>query len=225
MKLLLFDIDGTLIRSHGAGRAATRASLLEVFGTIGGLDSYQFGGKTDLFLLVNLLEPEGFDLAAIRARLAAFEAAMARHLQACLPEYVTEGLPGAAELLAHLRTRADIALGLITGNVSTTAPIKLRAGGIDPALFPVGAYGSEAVDRDDLPALAIGRAAQHYGCHFPSSQVYVIGDTPLDVQCARAAGAVAVAVTTGFGDPAEVIASQPDYLLNSLTEFLDVVPV
>ena len=107
----------------------------------------------------------------------------------------------------------------MTGNCRSSAPVKLQAAGINPALFPVGAYGSEAMERDHLPPLAVARAAKYYQQHYRPEQIIVVGDTPADVQCARAIGAVAVAVRTGYCQPGELEASQPDVILDDLTTF------
>ena len=112
-------------------------------------------------------------------------------------------------------------VGLVTGNVSSTSPIKLRAAGINPDWFPIGAYGSEALERDQLPALAVARAAAHYRYPFAPHEVIVVGDTLADVSCARALGAQAVAVQTGFAQPGDLDAA--DFLLSDLTEFARVL--
>src|SRR5262249_51871990 len=97
--------------------------------------------------------------------------------------------------------------------------IKLRAAGFDPAWFPVGAYGHEARERDLLPAMAMARASDHYGYPFTPGDVIVVGDTLADIDCARALGAMAVVVGTGFEANEDLIAAKPDYFLNDLTEF------
>jgi phosphoglycolate phosphatase-like HAD superfamily hydrolase len=119
--------------------------------------------------------------------------------------------------------RRGLLLGVLTGNVSATAPIKLRAGGFDPAWFPIGAYGSEAADRNLLPFLALERARQHLQRSITPEQVVIVGDTPADVACARALGAVAVAVLTGFSSREEITSAAPDYVLDDLTQFVEVV--
>jgi phosphoglycolate phosphatase-like HAD superfamily hydrolase len=124
--------------------------------------------------------------------------------------------------VAELRRRG-VPLGLVTGNVSTTAPIKLRAAGFDPGWFSIGAYGSESVDRNHLSALALKRAAAHLQRPIAPERVMVIGDTVADIECARAVGATAVAVLTGYCPAADLVAAGPDYLLNDLTTFLDEV--
>ncbi len=222
MRLILFDIDGTLVKTHGAGRTATEHAMTEVFGTCGALATHHFGGKTDWLTLTELLPQFGMTHEEIERRLPAYNLAMARHLDAIIGNYPVEALPGSLALVDALRQRDDVALGIVTGNVSDTAPIKLRAAGFDPAWFPVGAFGHESRERDNLPALALERAIQHYGYRFTPNEVLVIGDTPADISCARALGAVAVAVQTGFAEAGELAAAQPDYLLRDLTEFSQV---
>jgi phosphoglycolate phosphatase-like HAD superfamily hydrolase len=121
-------------------------------------------------------------------------------------------------LVGTLRDR-ELPLGIVTGNVASTAPVKLRAAGYDPDWFPVGAFGSEALDRNELPTLALERAIRHFEIDVAPEQVVVVGDTPMDIACARALGAVAVAVCTGFSKRADLEGAQPDYLLDDLTAF------
>jgi phosphoglycolate phosphatase-like HAD superfamily hydrolase len=222
IELILFDIDGTLLWPRGAGRASSEVAMMEVFGTCGRIDSHDFGGKTDWFTLTELLRDEGFSDDEVAKAIPAYEAAMERHITRLIGGFAVEACPGAHDLVAELRRR-DIPLGLVTGNVSTTAPIKLRAAGFDPAWFPIGAYGSESVDRNHLSALALKRAAEYFQRPIVPERVMVIGDTVADIECARAVGAQAVAVLTGYCPPEDLVAAGPDYLLNDLTTFLDEV--
>lgn len=222
MRLFLFDIDGTLVWTRGAGREATKHAMTEVFGTFGALAGHHFGGKTDWQTLHELLHDAGMTHAEIERRMPDYNKAMGRHLDAIIGKYPVEACPGSLELVEMLRQRDDVALGIVTGNVSTTAPIKLRAAGFDPAWFLVGAYGNEAMARDNLPALAVARAVEHYRCSFTPRDVIVIGDTAADISCARALGAVAVAVETGFTAEGELVNAKPDFLLRDLTEFATV---
>ncbi len=217
-RLFLFDIDCTLLLTGGVGREATRCAMEEIFGTSSRLDAHQFGGKTDWQTLVELLDEHGYDESRIGEVMHHYEDAMQRHMTRVIDAFPVRACPGAIELARTLHEESQM-MGIVTGNVSTTAPIKLRAAGFDPAWFPVGAYGNEARDRDRLPPLALTRAIQHYGRHILPSEVIVIGDTPADIACARALGAVAVAVRTGFCTEAELAAAQPDFLLDDLTAF------
>ncbi|MGQ9909753.1 MAG: HAD family hydrolase [Candidatus Flexifilum sp.] len=222
-RLILFDIDCTLLWTGGAGRESTRRSMLEVFGRIGALDQHSFGGKTDWQTLYELLQPEGITHEQIAAAMPAYAAAMGRHLAAIIDDYPVRPCPGALPLVDELRQRPDVLIGLITGNVHTAARVKLRAAGFDPAWFPIGAFGDEAYERDDLAPLAYERACRRIGRRLPLEQVIVIGDTPMDVACARAIDAVAVAVGTGFGDLADLIAAGPDHLFDEIGQVRDLL--
>lgn len=223
IELILFDIDGTLLLPKGAGRASTRLALLELFQTDAGIDQHNFGGKTDWCTLNELLPAAGYSLDAIREQLPVYEQVVARHLSTIIGGYPVEACPGAADMVAEVRRRGHPLPGILTGNVSTTAPIKLRAAGFDPNWFPIGAYGSESPDRNDLPFLAVERAERLTGKRIRPDQVVIIGDTPADVACARALGAVAVVVLTGFTTREEMVATEPDYLLDDLTTFFGQV--
>lgn len=222
-RLILFDIDGTLLLTGGAGRVATRRAMEEVFGTSSRLDKHKFSGKTDWHTLVELLEEFGYDESRIGEVMERYQVAAAKHTAEVVGDFPVKACPGALDLVRALHKRDDVLLGVVTGNVAMAAPIKLRAAGFDPDWFPVGAFGSEKRDRDQLPPLALMRAMRHYHRHIDPEEVIIVGDTPMDVSCARALGAVAVAVSTGFSTREELEAAQPDFLLDDLTQFLDVV--
>jgi phosphoglycolate phosphatase-like HAD superfamily hydrolase len=222
-RLYLFDIDCTLLWTRGAGREAMRHAMLEVFGTNDGIDDHYFGGKTDWISLIELLTPRGFTPHEIERRIPAYDRAMGVHLECVIGTFDVTPCPGALDLITYLHQHEHAELALVTGNCRSSAPIKLRAAGFDPALFAVGAYGSEAIERDHLPPLALRRAVEHFRHPYAPGDVVVIGDTPADVQCGRALGALTVAVHTGFCKPGELAASQPDILLDDLTTFIDHV--
>jgi phosphoglycolate phosphatase-like HAD superfamily hydrolase len=127
-------------------------------------------------------------------------------------------MPGVAEVVKALAVRDDAVVGLLTGNIEAGARVKLRPTGLWP-LFRLGAYGSDDLDRRKLPGIACERAHRVAGHAFAFEQVTIIGDTPLDVDCARACGAVAVAVATGFHPPEDLRACAPDLFF---TDFSDV---
>lgn len=220
MKLLLFDIDGTLLRTAGAGRESTRRAMLEIYGSAEGVETHAFSGKTDWRTLVELLgETHTHD--EIAARLHHYNEAMGRHIGDIIGGYAVSACPFALETVAALRKEDRFALGILTGNVSHAANAKLRAAGFDPSWFPIGAYGHEAYSRNDLPVLAIQRAAAHYQRPFTPHETIIIGDTVMDIECARAVGAQAVAVCTGFESREILSAAEPDALLDDLTTLLN----
>jgi phosphoglycolate phosphatase-like HAD superfamily hydrolase len=217
IRLILFDIDGTLLHAKGAGRASTRAAMQEVFGTAGDLDGYSFLGKTDWSILVDLLGENGYSPSDIERLMPAYEESIARHLGQLIADYAVEPCGSALEVVRDLQSENNRLLGLVTGNVSSTAPIKLRAAGFDPDWFRVGGYGNESGDRDELAALALERAKKQIGAVIPAEEIALVGDTPSDVHSARALGALAVAVTTGFASREALVAAQPDHLLDDLS--------
>lgn len=218
MRLLLFDVDGTLIHSNRAGRAALVYALEEIFGTAGPADSYQMAGKTDPLIITELLQAAGIPPAEVEPKLERVYELMARRGQTLFWERGIKPCAGVPALLDALQRRDDVLLGLVTGNARVTAPLKLAAAGLDPAQFRVGAFGSDDRDRNRLPALAMRRAAELSGRSVNGADTVVVGDTPADVLSARAGGARAVAVATG-GHSADTLAQyNPDHLLENLAD-------
>ena len=218
MKLVLFDIDGTLITSRGAGRRAMRTALERVFGAAGGIDQYDLRGRTDTRIVHDVMGPLGWAPDRVKERLDDFFEAYLGGLTSEIGDgrhVVT--LPGVSAVVARLAQSPDALLGLVTGNIEEGARIKLLPTGLWPH-FRVGAYGSDHVDRRRLPSLAARRAQALVGYPFAATDVVVIGDTPHDIDCARAFGAVAVAVTTGQYTRAELLADRPDHLFDDLAD-------
>ncbi len=202
MRLFLFDIDGTLISARGLGRAALKTALERVFGTAGAIDEYDLRGKTDPRILHDVLGAAGVPRATIETRVAE-----------CFEVYVRE----LEARLGALSARRDAVVGLLTGNIEPGARVKLRPTGLLPR-FRVGAFGSDDMDRRRLPLIARERARRLTGHDFDFERVTIIGDTPHDVDCARACGAVAVAVATGQYPAAELAACAPDLLFPSFAD-------
>ncbi|MCU0475954.1 MAG: haloacid dehalogenase-like hydrolase, partial [Anaerolineae bacterium] len=207
--LILWDIDGTLLRGKGLGKAVTSLAIREVYGVEDSVDHHYFGGKTDWQSLLELLTPHGVTPETVAERLEPYMHAKARHMQAIIGQYNVQPLPGAMEALTAFRARPELAHGLVTGNVQATVPVKLRAAGYDPAWFIAAAYGHESVSRNDLPPLAVRRAEAVTGRVFTPEQVWVIGDTVSDVECARASGYRVAVVTTGFDSVEALRAAAP----------------
>jgi phosphoglycolate phosphatase-like HAD superfamily hydrolase len=218
VRLLLFDIDGTLVTARGAGRAAIGRALASTYGTTGPIEAYDFRGKTDQRIVRDLMGAAGVDEGRIAAGLTACFAAYLAELEAVLGDgrRVTI-LPGVADLVRALSARADTLVGLLTGNIEAGARVKLRPTGLWD-LFRVGAFGSDDIDRRRLPAIACERAHRLLGRRFAFEDVTIIGDTPLDVDCARACGAVAVAVATGFHPADELKTCAPDLFFSDFSD-------
>ncbi|MFN8666597.1 MAG: haloacid dehalogenase-like hydrolase [Gemmatimonadaceae bacterium] len=198
MRLVLFDIDGTILSTEGAGRRAMEAALVSAFGTPGA-STYRYDGKTDRQIVRELMREAGMDDAAIDARLPGI---LDDYLARLDRELVSGALrmvlyEGVLELLDALERRSDRVLGLLTGNLLGGAERKLRAVGIDPQRFRIGAFGSDHEHRPALPAIALERwRATSDGDH-RGDRLVIIGDTPADIDCGRGVGARAIAVATG----------------------------
>lgn len=211
MRLLLFDIDGTLVQG-GPAKSAFGAALSSVFGTAGPIAGHDFAGKTDPRIARELLLAAGLTSAEIEAGLPRFWDRYLSELARRIPSDPARPLPGVAALVPLLAARQDVALGLVTGNIREGARLKLASARLWDR-FPVGAFGCDSAARNELPAIAVRRAAAHWGRPFRNSDVVVIGDTPRDVACGRAARAATVAVATGHFTAAELEAASPDLLL------------
>jgi phosphoglycolate phosphatase-like HAD superfamily hydrolase len=198
LKLVLFDIDGTILWSDGAGRRAMQRALTTAFGSSGSVD-YRYDGKTDMQIVRDLMRMAGHDDAIIDARMMALLDDYVDGLRTELGTGTTQvqRFDGVLELLDALEARPDRTLGLLTGNIEVGAREKLRAVGIDPLRFTVCAFGSDHEVRGELPAIAQRRAREALGLDVAGDAIVIIGDTPADIDCTRAIGARAIAVATG----------------------------
>src|SRR5216683_8383408 len=223
MRLILFDIDGTLLWTNGAGRRAIHRALLDEVGTAGPIDGYRFDGKTDPQIVRELLELAGHPESRSDDRITAVCRRYVDLLTAELakPTQTTKLYPGIKELLAALEpyeTDHRALVGLLTGNVQHGAALKLRSAGLDPARFVVGAFGSDSHARADLPAVAAKRATERTGRRFTGAELVIVGDTPDDVACARPMGARTVAVATGFFDTTALRAAGATHVFQTLSD-------
>ena len=223
MRLILFDIDGTLLWTDGAGRRAIHRALLDETGTAGPIEGYRFDGKTDPQIVRELLTLAGHPECDSEDRIAAVCRRYVELLTAELakPTQATRLYPGITDLLAALEPyEADgrALVGLLTGNVQHGAALKLRSAGLDPARFAVGAFGSDSHARADLPAVAAKREAERTGRRLTGADLVIVGDTPDDVACARPMGARTVAVATGFFDTTALRAAGATHVFETLSD-------
>ena len=218
MKLVLFDIDGTLLEADGAGSVATYRSLRDFYGVATTPPGYSMAGKVDTQIVLELAAHAGVDEAVIRARLADYWAAYEAVLVEELPGRQCSPLPGVPQLLRALLGRTDVVVGLLTGNVEAAARLKLAAAGIAPEQFRVGAFGHEAETRAELPALAVARAEAEVGHPFRHKDIVIIGDTPADVACGESLGVRTIAVATGHYSVAHLQAAGADVVFPDLTD-------
>jgi phosphoglycolate phosphatase len=198
-KLVLFDIDGTILLTAGAGRRAIVAALAEAVGHTPAFERIRFDGKTDPQIVAEMLEaaghPEPRESARVRALCERYVGFLAQELERSTTR--TTVMPGVHVLLERLEADSGVVLGLLTGNVAQGAALKLRAGGIAPERFRVGAYGSDAAYRPELPPIAARRAEAIFGRVPRGTEVVIIGDTPADVACGAGIDARALGVATG----------------------------
>jgi phosphoglycolate phosphatase len=193
--LILFDIDGTLVRG-GPAKASFHTAMLQTFGTAGSIDSHEFSGKTDPQIARELLTDAGLEDASVDAGLAELWDRYIEELEACISDNPMRLLPGVASLIDALDAEPDVALGLVTGNIIRGAQVKLGSVGLAERLT-VGGYGSDHEVREHLPAIALARAFEAWGVRFSAESTVIVGDTHRDVECGRHVGMRTVAVATG----------------------------
>lgn len=215
MTLLLFDIDGTLLRVNGGVHRAVAHAVETVTGAPLSTDGVSFSGRTDLEIFRDVLEKSGVSNPD-----ALLDDVIARYTdvaQDTIQSGHVEVLPGVSALLSQLASRDDVFLGLVTGNVEPIAYHKLRRANL-AEYFPVGAFGSDHADRAELPPIALRRASQHVGQPFSADRTIIVGDTRHDIRCAQASGIRSMAVCTGQFSRSELASHSPDYLFESLTD-------
>ena len=218
----LFDIDGTLLASGGAGKAALESAFTEIFG-IALRVHVPYSGRTDRAIARDLLSLHDVDpsMENWQKLLVGYLA----RLPDSLNNHQGRVLPGILALLQALQQHTDVALGLLTGNIRAGARVKLGHYGLYEH-FAFGGFGDLHFDRDDVAREALAAIHSHIGPHVLPERIWVIGDTPLDVQCARAIGAKVAAVATGNHSYDELLASSPELLVRDFSDpnpFLDLL--
>jgi phosphoglycolate phosphatase-like HAD superfamily hydrolase len=217
--IVLFDIDGTLLTTAGAARAAFTRGLTEAAGRPISPDGYSFSGRTDPQIARDILSSHGLEGDAI-------ERAIPESIRLYL-KYFAETpnldkarlLPGVQELLSSLSGREDARTALLTGNVETGARLKLGHFGIAGYFdFSLSCFGSDDADRYRLPALALERARRLVGPDVEGSHLVLVGDSEHDVLCGRSVGARSVAVCTGWTSRSVLRSLRPDALLDDLSD-------
>lgn len=219
MRLLLFDIDGTLVDAVGAGKAALDSAMRQVYGETGPIEAFEFHGKTDPAIVRGLLRAAEWSDADIED---GFDATWAAYLDALDGELERRDgkvrpFPGVEHLLRALKGDTRFAPGLVTGNMEGGASLKLGAAGLG-GRFRFGAFGSDSESRDELPPIARDRAEREYGRSFDLADAVVVGDTPDDIRCARANGARVLAVSTGRHTVEDLREYEPDAVFESLND-------
>jgi phosphoglycolate phosphatase len=219
-RLLLFDIDGTLIHSGGAGVHALKSAFKERFGIDDDLHDIEIAGMTDSGIVVSILNKH--KIPATNENMSAFLDSYVHFLSLELPRRKGNLLPGVLELLERLKSRPHLVLALLTGNVSRGAQLKLEHYGVWH-FFEFGAFADDHRDRNRLGPFARARAKEKHGREFSASEIDVIGDTPRDIACGKALGARTVAVATGTWNREQLAEYQPDFLIDDLSNVEKVV--
>jgi phosphoglycolate phosphatase len=224
MKFLLFDIDGTLIDSGGAGMHSLNLAFEEMFSVRDAFGTVSMAGKTDPQILKEALALHG--ITSQNGIVPEFYRTYLRHLSEQILNRKGHVKPGMRELLEILKERKGYVLGLLTGNIEGGAVIKLEHFGLR-SFFVTGAFGSDAEDRNRLLPIAVGKLCHTMSVVVPFTDCVVIGDTPRDVDCARPYGAFTVAVATGPYSSAALSAAGADIVFEDLSDtrgFLSVLP-
>ena len=214
-KLLLFDIDGTLLTSGGAGEKALGLAMKDRFGNSDDLSKIEIAGRTDSGIALQILSLHGIEPTL--ENLTLFFDCYLHHLAGQLPKTPGRLLPGILDLLAKLATRSEVVLALLTGNLARGAKLKLAHYGVGD-FFQFGAFADDHHDRNQLGHFAKARALEIHGIEFPPDAIYVLGDTPHDISCGRAIGAKTVAIATGGYTHDQLLSHQPDFLFNDLSD-------
>jgi phosphoglycolate phosphatase-like HAD superfamily hydrolase len=217
--LVLFDIDGTILHSGGAGRDAMEHALLTTFGTPGD-PSMRYDGKTDRQIVREAMGAAGVGDSEIDARMTDVMALYIESLASRLAEPARHlhVYPGVVELIDAVHRRSDFVLGLLTGNLEAGARLKLASVGLNFDQFVVNAFGSDHEVRSELPAIAHQRMRDLFGVTLAARNVVVIGDTPADIACGRSLGARAIAVATGWYSMEDLRAHHPYAVFGDLSD-------
>ncbi|MBA3317961.1 MAG: HAD hydrolase-like protein [Gemmatimonadales bacterium] len=219
-KLVLFDVDGTLLLTAGAGRRAIVAALGAEVDDPRAFEGIRFDGKTDPQIVSELLEAAGQveprESERVRRLCHRYLGLLAIELDRSTTG--TTLMPGVEPLLDRLEARPGVVLGLLTGNLAEGAALKLRSARINPSRFRLGAYGSDAGHRAALPGIAARRAEPFFGRIPRGSEVVIIGDTPADIQCGEAISARAVGVATGSYSSSDLAACGPHAVFEDLSD-------
>ncbi len=213
--VLLFDIDGTLITSGGAGEASLKEAVLEFSGSDVDFSTVTIAGNTDTAIARHLLASAG--LETTEANIMGLLDCYLRRLAERIHQHQGYLLPGVIPLLNRLQERPDCILALLTGNLAAGAEVKLTHYGVWH-YFDFGAFADDHHERNKLGPFAMTRALELHGEKVPPERIYVIGDTPRDIECGKAFGAITVAVATGRYSREELSSHHPDFLFNDLSD-------
>jgi phosphoglycolate phosphatase-like HAD superfamily hydrolase len=216
MRLVLFDVDGTLV-GGGPAKEAFHTAMVATFGTAGDIEVHSFAGKTDPQIARELLTGAGLDDREVDRGLPTLWERYLEELEARLAGRPMEVLAGVPDLVRALESTGAVALGLVTGNIAGGARLKLGSVGLAPH-FRVGSYGSDDEVRNHLPGIAMRRAREVFGRMFSPRDVVIVGDTPRDVECGRHEGTRTFGVATGHYGPRALCEAGADDVAEDLSD-------
>jgi phosphoglycolate phosphatase len=221
-KAILFDIDGTILNCHSAGKEAMLQAVEKTFGTIGLMKELDFQGKTDLLILKESLEPAGIAMTEITMKLSQLQNF---YFELLVPLIKEKGIlvhPGIPEMIKELSSSSNIALGLLTGNFETSGRLKVSEAHLNE-YFDFGVFGDDTMIRNDMPFIAQRRIESLYGARISFEEMYIIGDTIHDIECAHNAGAKSICVGTGWANPADLKAADPNHYYDDFEDYKKVL--
>ncbi len=216
-RLILFDIDGTLISTRGIAKETFAEVLEEVYGMPTVARGHDFAGKTDLQIVYEVMTLSGLSEAEVAGKLEEAFGVIFERMRPRLTRETVHVHAGVVPLLDALAADRQCLLGLLTGNMEAGAKMKLQPHGLD-RYFSLGAYGNDARRRSDLPAIAVERARRATGRRFRGKEIVIIGDTPHDITCGAHLNVKSIAVATGGADHDTLRSYHPDALFHSLSE-------
>lgn len=221
MKLLLFDIDGTLIKSgaDGVHRASFSYAIKKVFGVFVNLKEISTAGKIDSQILIELLGIKGIKPIESTGKLNLLFKYMIKYFKENAIDLERFVLPNVLNVLKKLKGRKDLILGLLTGNVDEIGWMKMEKAGLRK-FFKMGVFGNEALKRTSLVPKALAKVKNY---RIQLKDTYIIGDTPLDIKCAKEAGCLVVAIPSGSCSAEELEREKPDYLLKDIIKLADIL--
>lgn len=222
--LFLFDIDGTLIKSDGAGSGAVKRAFKEYFGKVPDTQNFIFDGKTDPRIFSQLAEIAGIPPDLFSENRDVFEDLVYEHMSFTVREKNILVIDNIREILQTLESHSNVYLGVVTGNDIRGAYHKLNAVDLKKC-FRVGAYGNDEGDRNLLPQIALSRAQRLFGVSFNPEDVWIIGDTPNDIESGKKNNFSTIAVATGRYSMEELSMENPSLVTASLTIelFLNII--
>jgi phosphoglycolate phosphatase len=222
-KLLLFDIDGTLISARGIPRKAMKRVLQKRYDNFSYDGEFNFSGRTDWEIVEHLLS---YDRRTVSQReVAQILKDFAHELQHEFQDGIKPLIhPGVENLLSKLNETENVHLGLVTGNISRGAMVKLSAAGLHD-YFPIGGFGDDAKVRRELPRFAIERATAYYDLTFDNKNIWIIGDSIFDIDCAKVNNLRSLAVCTGWTPREELQKHQPEFLEDDLSDIYKIMNI